>query len=291
MPRSDPGRDEGLVYHIDSFVHIEKIFTYVCLGVLLSGVVTNPAGEDTRQYDIITCVRSRATLKFSVWHETLREKHVYVLRLSNNMAEASDGKVAEVGKAGESDKDTPPTQVDGNPKTGDSTGKQPPVEPQNPDTQTASGGGDAVGREPLGSGQGSPPPPENVEQMDTTEVRDDTRHERAGDDTVQDSDEEKGPGGAPVIKHYTYAGTRIPNWIVTHYPDLVATLQSPGDQPNVILDDWDYILWSSAIRQTGETSDLTVSTDFLPLWRFTLIRWGGGYLPGKEMGNPDTSLI
>ena len=71
--------------------------------------------------------------------------------------------------------------------------------------------------------------------MDFTEARDDTRHEHAGDDTVQDSDEEKGPGGEPVVKHYTYAGTRIPNWIVTHYSDLVATLKSPGDYPDLDL--------------------------------------------------------
>ena len=169
------------------------------------------------------------------------------------MAEASDGKAAEVGKDGESAKDTPPSQVDGKPETGDSTGTKKPVEPQNPDTQTASGGG-----------EGKPSPPrENVEMMDFTEARDDTRHENAGDDTVQDSDEEKGPGGEPAIKHYTYAGIRIPNWIVTHYPDLVATLKSHGDYPDLALQDWENI-WSSAIHQTGVITELTVTTDFIP---------------------------
>ena len=77
------------------------------------------------------------------------------------MAEASDGKTAEVGKDGESAKDTPPSQVDGKPETGDSTGTKKPVEPQNPDTQTASGGGEGDA-DPLGFSKPSPPR-ENVE--------------------------------------------------------------------------------------------------------------------------------
>ena len=101
--------------------------------------------------------------------------------------------------------------------------------------------------------------------MDTTPARDDTQHESVGDDSAQDSDEEKGPGGAPVVKHFTYAGTRIPHWIVKHYPDLVATLLSPGDEPDDSLEDW-HKIWSSAIKCNRSTfrleCDHTISFRF-----------------------------
>ena len=56
--------------------------------------------------------------------------------------------------------------------------------------------------------------------MDTTTAGDDTKLQSDGDDTAPDSDEEdRGPDGKPVIKHFTYAGTRIPHWLVKNYPD------------------------------------------------------------------------
>ena len=106
------------------------------------------------------------------------------------------------------------SQVADKTETGDSTGNKPPVEPQQPGAPTATGGGDAEDHDPLGFGKRSPPP-KNVEAMDTTPAHDDTKHESGGDDSAQDSDEEKGPGGAVTC-------TRIPHWI-KHYPDLVAT--------------------------------------------------------------------